>query len=454
VVEKRIYTPTELTRQIKSILSDSFYDIWVEGEISNLRIPTSAHAYFTLKDERSQLRVVMFKSRRRFLRFELEDGLRVLIRGSIDVYEPRGEYQLIAELVQPKGAGALELAFKQLKERLEREGLFSPDHKKPLPFLPRCIGVITSPTGAAVRDLLKTLNYRFSNLEILIHPVKVQGQGAASEIAAAIKEMNRKKWSVDLLIVTRGGGSIEDLWCFNEEPVARAIFESNIPVISAVGHEIDFTIADFVADVRAPTPTAAGEIAVPHKEELISFINSLTDRLARGMQYQLEGLKHRLAISQMFRIFLEPERIIRDKRQQLDDFQIRLGEALKYRPEREKVSHLTSLLHIRSPKVKIASYSSILREKRQRLGIAARGYLKNSNLNFKGLVGRLDSLSPLAVLGRGYAVCYHLPDRKVVTDVGNIKLDDQVEIQVEKGEMVCGVLEITHPQEEPTEKNN
>jgi exodeoxyribonuclease VII large subunit len=235
--------------------------------------------------------------------------------------------------------------------------------------------------------------------------------------------------------------------------VARAIFKSNIPIISAVGHEIDFTIADFVADVRAPTPTAAGEIAVPNKKELISFINSLTDRLARGMQYQLEGLKHRLAISQTFRIFLEPERIIRDKRQQLDDFQIRLGEALKYRPEREKVSHLTSLLHIRSPRIQIAAYASVLGEKRQRLGIAVRVYIKNSNLNFKGLVGRLDSLSPLAVLGRGYAVCYHLPDRKVVTDVGNIKLDDQVEIRVDKGEMVCGVLEITHPQEEPTEKN-
>jgi len=452
VVEKRIYTPTELTRQIKSILSDNFYDIWVEGEISNLRIPTSAHAYFTLKDARSQLKVVMFKSRRRFLRFELEDGLRVLIRGAIDVYEPRGEYQLIAELVQPKGAGALELAFRQLKEKLEREGLFSPDHKKPLPFLPRCIGVVTSPTGAAIRDLLKTLNYRFPNLEILIHPVKVQGQGAASEIAAAIKEMNRRRWSVDLLIVTRGGGSIEDLWCFNEEIVARAIFESKIPIISAVGHEIDFTIADFVADVRAPTPTAAGEIAVPNKEELIVFINSLTDRLARGIRYQVESLRHRLAISQTFRIFLEPERIIRDKRQQIDGFHIRLEEALKYRPERERVSQLTSLLHTRSPQIKIAAYHSILTERRQRLGMAARAYLKNSTLNFKGLVGRLDSLSPLAVLGRGYAVCYHLPDRKIITDVGNIKIDDQVQIKVNKGEMVCGVLEITYTQEQETEE--
>lgn len=452
MVEKRIYTPTELTRQIKSILSDKFYDIWVEGEISNLRIPTSAHAYFTLKDERSQLRVVMFKSRRRFVRFELEDGLRVLVRGSIDVYEPRGEYQLIAELVQPRGVGALELAFKQLKERLEREGLFSPDHKKPLPFLPRSIGVITSPTGAAIRDLLKTLNYRFPNMEILIHPVKVQGEGAASEIAAAIKEMNRKKWSVDLLIVTRGGGSIEDLWCFNEEAVARAIFESNIPIISAVGHEIDFTIADFVADVRAPTPTAAGEIAVPNKEELIGFINSLTDRLVRGMQYQLEGLRHRLAISQTFRVFLEPERIIRDKRQLLDDFQIRLREALKYGPLRERVSHLATLLHLRSPQIKVATYNSILKEKRQRLGMAVQMYLKNSNLNFKGLVGRLDSLSPLAVLRRGYSVCYHLPDRKVVTDVADIKLDDQVEIQVDKGEMVCGVLEINLNKKKPAKE--
>lgn len=451
MVEKRIYTPSEISRRIKSILGDVFFDIWVEGEISNLRIPSSSHAYFTLKDERSQIKAVMFKSRRRFLQFKLENGLKVQIRGSIDVYEPRGEYQLIAELVQPKGAGALELAYKQLKERLEREGLFSPEHKIPLPFLPRRIGVITSPTGAAICDLLKTLHARFANVDILIHPVKVQGEGAAGEIAGAVREMGRKERQMDVLILTRGGGSIEDLWCFNDEGLARAIFESPVPIISAVGHEIDFTIADFVADMRAATPTAAGEMAVPHKIELNSRIGLQTARLTRGMHYRLEGFKHRLGICQTARVIVEPERIIRDRRQQLDDLDIRIREALKFLPEWDRLTRLTALLQMSSPRIQIATLGGVLTEKRQRHGIAIRSYLKNSRLNFQGLVGRLDTLSPLAVMGRGYAICSRLPDRKVITDVRDLKVNDQVQVRVNKGGLICDISEIVPRQDQRSE---
>lgn len=280
--EKKVFSVTEITRMIRYSLEADFSGIWVKGEISNLRIPSSGHIYLTLKDESSQLKGVMFKFQNRNLKFQLEDGLRVIVFGNISVYEPRGEYQLIIEHIEPKGIGALQLAYEQLKERLYKEGLFDKKHKKPLSVLPRKIGIITSPTGAAIRDILMIMERRFANIHMLIYPVRVQGEGSAQEIALAIEEMNSIK-AADVLILARGGGSIEDLWSFNEEIVARAIFRSRIPVISAVGHEIDYTISDFVADLRAPTPSAAAEMVVQSKEELLKRVKMNYDLLARSV---------------------------------------------------------------------------------------------------------------------------------------------------------------------------
>ena len=271
---KKILTVSELTLEIKHHLEEGFGEIWVEGEISNFRSPSSGHYYFTLKDGKSQIRGVIFRFMGRYLKFEPQDGLAVICRGKISVYEPRGEYQLILDYMEPKGIGALQLAFEQLKEKLEKEGLFDAARKKPLPLLPKKIGIVASPTGAAIRDLLNVIGRRFPNVGILINPVKVQGEGSAQEIASAIYELNTIP-EIDVIVVARGGGSLEDLWAFNEEIVARAIDHSSLPVISAVGHEIDFTIADFVADLRAPTPSVAGELVVKDKAELSHLIDSL-----------------------------------------------------------------------------------------------------------------------------------------------------------------------------------
>src|SRR5512136_2779310 len=274
--DKRILTVSRLTALIRSTLEENFEHVWVEGEVSNLSTPSSGHLYFTLKDAGAQLRCVMFKGAVRNLRFRLKDGMGLILRGRITVYEQRGDYQLIAEYAEPLGIGALQLAFEQLKERLVREGLFDESRKKPLPVLPQRIGVVTSPTGAAIHDILTVVNRRFANVQILIVPVRVQGDGAAAEIAAAIDDVNRYG-AVDVMIVGRGGGSLEDLWAFNEEAVARAIARSRIPVISAVGHETDYTIADFAADLRAPTPSAAAELAVKDRDELVLHVKSCAD---------------------------------------------------------------------------------------------------------------------------------------------------------------------------------
>ncbi len=285
--EPHVFTVSELTSSIRDLLENAFPDVWLTGEVSNFRNPESKHYYFSLKDEGSQLRAVIFGGRQK-IRFDLEDGQELVCHGRVSVYNVRGEYQIIIDHAEPKGKGALQVAFEQLKKKLEAEGLFAKERKRPLPFLPRKIGVVTSPTGAAVRDIIHVLTRRFPTIEILLIPVRVQGEGAASEIAQAIADMNRMD-DIDVMIVGRGGGSLEDLWAFNEEAVARAIFASRIPVISAVGHEIDFTIADFVADVRAPTPSAAAEIAVPKKADLEAAIKDLKRQLLLALKKDLEA---------------------------------------------------------------------------------------------------------------------------------------------------------------------
>src|SRR5205823_7499837 len=283
---------SELSLRIKAALEDRFPAVWVQGEVSNLRLPSSGHVYFTLKDDAAQIRCVLFRSRGRRVRFALEDGLQVLAFGGLDVYANRGEYQLIVALLEPKGAGALQVAFEQLKKKLDAEGLFAADRKRPLPAYPRVIGIVTSPTGAALRDMLQIIGRRFADLPVLVAPVRVQGDGAPTEIAAAIRNLCEVD-ALDVVIVGRGGGSIEDLWAFNDERVARAIAGCRVPVISAVGHETDFTIADFVADLRAPTPSGAAELVVREKLHVARSLADLYDRLKQAMLVQVERGRER-----------------------------------------------------------------------------------------------------------------------------------------------------------------
>jgi len=289
----KIFTVSELTRNVRALLEGHFPEVWVSGEISNFRSPSSGHFYFTLKDEQAQLASVMFRGANSQIPFKLEDGLEVICHGRITVYETRGQYQIVVDHCEPKGIGALQLAFEQLKKKLSEEGLFDAKNKKPLPFLPKKIGVVTSPTGAAIRDILKVLHQRFESTNVLLIPVRVQGEGAAEEVAEAIFLLNKRD-DIDVMIVGRGGGSMEDLWAFNEEVVARAIFASKIPVVSAVGHEIDFTIADFVADVRAPTPSAAAEIVVPRRRDLLEHIEELKQQLFKSPLRRFPDLLMRL----------------------------------------------------------------------------------------------------------------------------------------------------------------
>ncbi|MFA5389195.1 MAG: exodeoxyribonuclease VII large subunit [Candidatus Omnitrophota bacterium] len=290
---KYIYTVSQLTSSIKIVLEDSFRNIWIEGEISNFDRPSSGHFYFTLKDEKSELKCVFFRGDNENIKFEMKDGMQVLCRGRISIYEKRGVYQLYVSKIEPKGVGALQLAFEQLKEKLFKEGLFDEAHKKEIPMLPERIGIVTSTTGAAIRDILHVLNKRFSNVEVVINPVKVQGEGAGAEIAAAIREFN-KLANVDVMIIGRGGGSLEDLWAFNEEITARAIYDSKIPVISAVGHEIDWTISDFVADMRAPTPSVAAEIVIAKKSELVDRLDEIEKKIKDFPAAVIEEYEQRL----------------------------------------------------------------------------------------------------------------------------------------------------------------
>src|SRR3989441_1912393 len=324
--ERTVLSVSQLTDQLRGVVEEKFPAVWVEGEISNFRLYTSGHAYFTLKDENAQLRAVLFRTRMRRLRFEPGDGQHVLAFGSLEVYAQRGEYQLVVELLEPRGLGALQLAFEQLKQRVGAEGLFDRARRRPRPRCPRKIGVATPPSGAAIRDILRVIGRRFAGLHIVIAPCRVQGDGAGEEIAQAIADLNRLG-DVDVIIVGRGGGSLEDLWAFNEEPVARAIAGSKIPVISAVGHEVDVTIADFVADVRAPTPSAAAELVVREKQALVEGLADLRGRLERAMRRRAEQARQHTISLTARRVLSDPARPLRDLERRVDDAVRRLRHA-------------------------------------------------------------------------------------------------------------------------------
>jgi exodeoxyribonuclease VII large subunit len=400
----RIYSVTELTRNIRVILEDAFPQVWVEGEVSNFTQHTSGHMYFTLKDEQSQLSCVIFRSVNQKIKFKIQNGIQLISLGRISVYDKRGTYQLYIEKLEPKGLGALELAFQQLKEKLFKEGLFEKEHKLPIPFLPTRIGIVTSPTGAAIRDILNVSGRRFSNVEIIINPVKVQGKGAAEEIAAAIGEFNSlnktsfKSNPIDAMIVGRGGGSLEDLWAFNEEIVARAIYDSEIPIISAVGHQIDYTISDLVADLRAATPSAAAELLIPRKEELKRRIEAVVEKLSNILSRKIELLKEKVRTLEKSYVLREPLNLFRQTQQRIDELEKALRLGLKV----------------------------LLDAKRQELGIFS---------------GKLDALSPLAVLSRGYSITMRLKDGKALKDPKEVKRGQKIRTRLSKGEFISKVVE-------------
>ena len=433
-----ILTVSELTREIKDILEDRFPDVWVEGEISNLRIPPSGHIYFTLKDDSSQIRGVLFKMQARNLRFVPEDGLHIICRGRVSLYERRGDYQLILESIEPKGIGALQLAFLQLKERLEKEGLFDRAHKKAISMVSQKIGIITSPTGAVIQDMLRILERRFENLHILLYPVRVQGQGASFEIIEAIKYFNQ--WTdVDVLIVGRGGGSLEDLWAFNEEGVARAIYHSKIPIISAVGHETDYTIADFVADLRAPTASAAAELVVRDKMEIKNSLRYLGGRLENQMIQILK--RNRTDLINLRKLFKEPGKKIEEYLLRVDDLvnRIRLSTSWVLKGRGERYLHLSENLLLRNPVQRVKNLRSFISEGKKRLGQNIRYSLEMKRQKAGGLLGKLDSLSPLSILQRGYSITRKLPTLQILRDTTHVSEGEKVEVRLFRGTLVCGV---------------
>jgi len=395
---QHIFTVSEVTKDIRLALENRFSGIWIEGEISGYKAQSSGHMYFSLKDETSILKCAFFKNENQFLKFKIEDGLKVLCFGRISVYGARGDYQLYVEKIELKGWGALQLAFQQLKEKLAKEGLFDAERKKTIPLLPQRIGIVTSPTGAAVRDMLKILRKRFPNLEIIIDPVRVQGEGSAQEIANAIDEFNRYG-EIDVMIIARGGGSLEDLWAFNEEVVARAIFRSKVPVISAVGHEVDWTIADFVADLRASTPSNAAEIVVLRKDDLIAQIDNLKQRLHLSVENDLEIAAHKLERLSQSHVLKRPLVIVEQLEQRIDDL-------------------LKDILNTTDNMVKMSAQQ------------------------FEGLAGKLHTLSPLAILGRGYSISFLLPDNKIIKNTTALSKGDRVQTKLAKGSFVSSVEEI------------
>jgi len=438
LLERRILTVSQLTAEIKDILESTFDEVWVEGEISNLRRPPSGHLYFTLKDEKSQIRGVLFKMQSRYLRFELEDGQQVICWGRLGIYEKRGEYQLILDYVEPKGIGSLQLAFEQLKGRLGEEGLFDEERKRPLPMLPQRIGIVTSPTGAVIRDMLHILRRRFENIEIVLYPVKVQGAGAADEIARGIGYLG-EHGEVDVIIVGWGGGSLEDLWAFNEEVVARAIFASPVPIISAVGHETDFTIADFVADVRAPTPSAAAEIAVREKGDLLRMLNDRVTRIGREMNHFLVRSREQvIGIQGKIR---DPRRRIEEHRLRLDECWSRLATTVQrtWRENRERAARVLQILLAQDPRHEIRTLRDGQAQLNKRLQGGMAILLDSKRKGWEKHVARLDAMSPLAILQRGYSITRRLPDGLILRKADKVGLNGQVSVRLHRGELICRV---------------
>ena len=443
---RRILSVTELTVRVRDLLEAEFFEVWVEGELSNCRVWNTGHLYFTLKDGSSQIRSVIFRSALRYLKFKPADGLRVVARGRVSVYEPKGEYQLVCEHLEPHGLGALQLAFDQLKKRLQAEGLFDAARKRPLPALPRKIGIVTSLDGAAIRDIIKVLRRRYANAHLVICPARVQGDDAVAEIARALRQIARVP-GVDVVIVGRGGGSIEDLWAFNEEVVARAISRMPVPVISAVGHETDVTIADFVADVRAPTPSAAAELVVSAKDDFCGRIDRLQDRLTATARARIQRLSRRVHIVDSRPAFAG----FRGRVAMRGRHAAELSHALA-RITRASLASRDRRLQLLERQLatfdagrRLASMRTRLVTSEGRLETAVRRRQHRAAAQLGNAAGRLDTLSPLAVLGRGYAVAWNADKTRILRDVADVAPGDRVRVTLSRGELEADVRSTVDP---------
>jgi exodeoxyribonuclease VII large subunit len=433
---------SDVTRLIRNSLEDQFQDIWIEGEICNLRAPSSGHLYFTLKDIQSQLRAVVFRSSALRLRFALEEGLAVVARGRISVYEPRGEYQLIIDALEPKGVGAFQLAFEQLKERLSQEGLFDEARKRSLPPFPKTVGVVTSLTGAAIRDIVAVLRRRCPVVNILIAPVPVQGEGAGASIAEAIDLLSDMP-QVEVLIVGRGGGAAEDLWAFNDEAVVRAIVRSRVPVVSAVGHEIDVTLSDFAADHRAPTPSAAAEAVVPVLDEIMARLEELDRRLHRLVEMVLQLQRHR--VERSISVLGETRFRIQGQAQRLDELRDGLTRIFTEQLavlHRDMVERRHMLL-AQGPGARIQRSLAIIPQLCKRLEQEARRGILSKRQSIGIQLAALDALSPLAILTRGFSIVHALSDGRIVRRASEVAVGDAVEITLAEGQLLCHVDKVS-----------
>ena len=433
---RQILTVSELTANLRELLETTFPEIWVEGELSNTKVWTTGHLYFTLRDAASQIKGVMFRSALRYLKFKPEDGLRVVVRGRVSVYDPKGEYQLVGEHIEPHGYGSLQLAFEQLKKKLSAEGLFDAARKRALPALPRRIGVVTSIDGAALRDIIRVLRRRYPNAHLVIAPSRVQGEDAAGEIVRALRFVARIE-AVDVVIVGRGGGSLEDLWAFNEEKVARAIAACPVPVIAAVGHETDFTIADFVADLRAPTPSAAAELVVRRKDDFCSFIDRLGGRLDGAIRQRLARCESRLNAllarsgyaGQRGRLAMRGRHVAEASA----SLRQTMSGALAHRMRQHEA--LLRRLTQHDPRHRLGAVRARLLAHEGRLSRAATRRIHAADARFKALAARLDGLSPLAVLGRGYAVAWDASRAHVLRDAALVPPGEAIIVTLQSGEL-------------------
>ena len=437
--ERRVWKVRDLVAAVRTHVEREYADAWVEGEISNFRAPDSGHLYFTLKDGNAQIRVVMFRSSARLLRFRPADGLQVVLRGRVTVYEDRGELQISAEYIEPKGAGSLQLAFEQLKAKLEAEGLFAAERKKPIPSLPSRIGIVTSAQAAALRDILNILERRHHSVNVLIFPAQVQGDAASLEVAAGVRYFNQAG-NVDVIIIARGGGSIEDLAPFNSEGLARTVAASEIPVISAVGHETDFTIVDFVADLRAPTPSAAAELVIRSRQEIEDNTASLHERLARAMRYRL--LMGRQALTELAQhgAFARMTQAIHDRQQKLDDLTHRLELAQRRLLENSRRRWETisgAIRHYDLPLI-LAGMRQQLVSTTAALAAVMRNVLLQHKVRSERLLTALESLSPLAILDRGYALVFD-SGGKLLKDTSRVKIGDEISARLSHGQLHAAI---------------
>ena len=442
--EKKYLSVLALTKYIKRKFDADphLQDVHVRGEISNFKQHSSGHMYFTLKDEKARILAVMFSSQSRSMKFSPENGMKVIVKGDISVYEPSGQYQIYIKEMQPDGIGELFLAYEQLRKRLEAEGLFSIEHKKPIPIYPQTVGVITSPTGAAIRDVITTIKRRYPIANILVLPALVQGDKAAPSIARAIEKANKMD-ELDVLIIGRGGGSIEELWAFNEELVARAIYHSEIPIISAVGHETDFTIADFVADMRAPTPTGAAELAVPHIEELMERILQRKTRMLQSMNGRYRIEKQRLDRVQKSYAFRYPHRLYEQKLEQVDKLTEMLVRGASRLTEVKKSQHETiyNRLLRNHPREALREAENRLNRSQKDIGRAMEQIILKKSTEFKRIISTLQALSPLKIMERGYSLVY-TEENVLIKSIKQVKENDPLQIQLTDGSLLCNVQNI------------